>query len=76
MSLTPPEMSAYVSRAMVAGLTPRELEHKLRNHAGVDQIAEAFQCDRLTVELLMNRWGFSHLAGRQKSRVRLVLEAG
>ena len=65
----------YIETALAAGLTPRKLEHLIRGHASVGDIAAAYQTDVLTVQLLMRRWGLEHLSGREKSNVVLVREA-
>jgi len=62
----------YIESALSAELTPRKLEHFIREHAAVSDIAAAYRTDVLTVQLLMRRWGLEHLSGRQKSNVVLV----
>lgn len=68
----------YIETALAAGLTPRKLEHFIREHAAIGDITAAYRTDVLTVQLLMRRWGLEHLSGRAKSNVRLVrdLETG
>ena len=65
----------YIETALDAGLTPRKLEHLIRGHASVGDIAAAYMTDVLTVQLLMRRWGLEHLSGRAKANVVLVREA-
>jgi len=62
----------YIETALSAGLTPRKLEHLIREHASVDQIALAYRTDGSVVKMLMARWGLAHLSGRAKSNVVLV----
>ena len=62
----------YIETALAAGLTPRKLEHFIREHASPSDIAAAYMTDVLTVQLLMRRWGLEHLSGRAKSNVVLV----
>ena len=63
----------YIETALDAGLTPRKLEHLIRGHASVGDIAAAYQTDVLTVQLLMRRWGLEHLSGRAKQNVVLLV---
>ena len=65
-------MTYEIERSIVAGLTPRKLEHLIREHASVDQIALAYRTDGSVVKMLMARWGLAHLSGRAKSNVVLV----
>ena len=65
-------MTYEIERSIVAGLTPRKLEHLIREHASVDQIASAYRTDGSVVKMLMARWGLDHLSGRAKSNVVLV----
>ncbi len=65
-------MTYEIERSIVAGLTPGKLEHLIREHASVDQIALAYRTDESVVKMLMARWGLAHLSGRQKSNVVLV----
>lgn len=60
------------SRAITNGLTPGKLEHLLRGHACVSDIAAIYLTDVATVQLLMRRWGLDYLSGREKSNVTLV----
>lgn len=62
----------YFERAISSGLTPGKLEHLLRGHACVSDIAAIYGSDVLTVQLLMRRWGLDHLSGREKSNVVLT----
>lgn len=66
----------YPERAITNGLTPGKLEHFLRGHACVSDIAAIYLTDVLTVQLLMRRWGLDHLSGREKSNVTLTREIG
>lgn len=68
-------MTYEIERSIASGLTPGKLEHLIREHASVDQIALAYRTDGSVVKMLMARWGLAHLSGRQKSNVRLVREA-
>lgn len=63
----------YIETALAAGLTPRKLEHLIRGHASVGDIAAAYMTDVLTVQLLMRRWGLEHLSGRAKANVVLLV---
>ena len=53
------------------GLTPRELEHEIRNGVALDQIASAHDASGGDVQDLMDRWGLAHLAGRAKTGARV-----
>lgn len=55
-----------------AGLTPRELEHEIRNGVAVDRIAAPHSATSSDVAELMERWGLAHLSGRAKSGVGVV----
>ena len=63
----------YIETALAAGLTPRKLEHLIREHASVDQIALAYRTDGGVVKMLMARWGLEHLSGRAKQNVVLLV---
>lgn len=65
-------MTYEIERSIASGLTPGKLEHLIREHASVDQIASAYRTDGSVVKMLMARWGLAHLSGRQKSNVVLV----
>ena len=67
-------MTHEIERSIASGLTPRKLEHLIREHASVDQIALAYRTDGSVVKMLMARWGLAHLSGRAKSNVVLVRE--
>ena len=66
-------MTHEIERSITAGLTPRKLEHLIRGHASVGDIAAAYMTDVLTVQLLMRRWGLEHLSGRAKANVVLLV---
>ena len=66
-------MTYEIERSIAAGLTPGKLEHLIRGHASVGDIAAAYMTDVLTVQLLMRRWGLEHLSGRAKSNVVLLV---
>lgn len=68
------EVSHETERAIAMGLTPGKLEHLIREHASVDQIAIAYRTDVSVVQMLMVRRGLSHLSGREKANVTLVRE--
>lgn len=68
------EVSHETERSIAMGLTPGKLEHLIREHASVDQIALAYRTDVSVVQMLMVRWGLSHLSGREKANVTLVRE--
>ena len=53
------------------GLTPRELEHEIRNGVALDQIASAHDATCVDVQDLMDRWGLAHLSGRAKTGARV-----
>lgn len=55
-----------------AGLTPRELEHEVRNGVAIDRIAVPYCATFAEVAELMDRWGLAHLSGRAKSGVGVV----
>ncbi len=63
-----------VETAVSNGLTPVQLDHYLRNHCPLAQIATAHSLDVATVEEVMRVWGLAHLSGRDKSNVTLVRE--
>ena len=67
-------MTHDIERSIAAGLTPGKLEHLIREHASVDQIAVAYRTDGGTVRMLMARWGLAHLSGREKVNVTLTRE--
>jgi hypothetical protein len=69
-------MSHDTERSIAMGLTPGKLEHLIREHASVDQVAVAYRTDVSVVKMLMARWGLGHLSGREKSNVILVREMG
>jgi hypothetical protein len=54
------------------GLTPRELEHEIRNGVALEQIASAHDATFGEVQDLMDRWGLAHLSGRAKTGVGVV----
>lgn len=56
---------------ILAGLTPRELEHEVRHGAAPEKIAGQFGTRACEVEDLMDRWGLGHLHGRGKSGVEV-----
>ena len=66
-------MSHETERAIAMGLTPGKLEHLIREHASVDQIAVAYRTDGSIVKMLLARWGLGHLSGREKSNVVLLV---
>ena len=68
-------MTYEIERAISVGLTPRKLEHLIREHASVEKIAFAYMIEHAVVRMLMARWGLSHLSGRAKANVVLVREA-
>lgn len=68
-------MTYEIERSIVSGLTPGKLEHLIREHASIDQIALAYRTDGSVVKMLMARWGLDHLSGREKSDVTLVRSA-
>lgn len=53
------------------GLTPRELEHEIRNGVALDQIASAHDATVVDVQDMMHRWGLAHLSGRAKTGARV-----
>ena len=59
-----------------AGLTPRELEHEIRNGVAIDRIAVPHSATPADVSDLMDRWGLAHLSGRAKSGVGVVSKLG
>lgn len=65
-------MSHETERCIAAGLTPGMLEHLMRGHAGVADIAATYKTDVSVVQMLLRRWGLDHLSGRSKSDVFLV----
>lgn len=64
----------YVELAIASGLTPREMEHNIRNHVPLDEVGRAYGFDLLTMRLLATRWGLDHLTGRSKHGVHIVRE--
>lgn len=55
------------AEAIAAGLTPRQLEHELREHVGELLIAHKYGFRLCEVEALMRHWGLWHLSKRGKS---------
>lgn len=60
--------------AIDAGLTPRQLEHLIRNKTPESQIAAAYGMDVIELGDLLRRWGMHHLTGRGKTNVTIVKE--
>lgn len=55
------------TEAINAGLTPRQLEHELREHVGELLISHKYGFHLAEVETLMRRWNLWHLSKRGKS---------
>lgn len=62
--------------AIDAGLTPRQLEHLIRNKTPEWEIAAAYNMDVIELGKLLRRWGLDYLSGRGKSHVTIVKECG
>jgi hypothetical protein len=62
--------------AIDAGLTPRQLEHLIRNKTPEWEIAAAYSMGITELVRLMRRWGLDHLGGRGKTNVMIVKECG
>ena len=60
--------------AIDAGLTPRQLEHLIRNKTPECEIADAYGMDVIELGNLLRRWGMHHLTGRGKTHVTIVKE--
>lgn len=59
--------------AIAAGLSPRQLEHFLSEHASVEKIAEIHELSVYVVRRVMWEWGLGQWKGREKSGVVLVV---
>lgn len=60
--------------AIDCGLTPRQLDHLLRNKTPECDIAAVYNTDVIALRKLMIRWGLDHLSGRGKVSVTVVKE--
>lgn len=61
-------------QAIRAGLTPRQLEHLMRNRTPEHEIASAYCMDVIELSWLLTHWGLDHLSGRGKVSVTVVKE--
>lgn len=70
------EGTMTAQEAIDAGLTPRQLEHLIRNKTPEWEIAAAYNMGMTELLRLMRRWGLDHLSGRGKTNVTIVKECG